>query len=261
MAGNLLPKKALLVSAFFLISLSHCTQGIEDCLSGNTGDSYIVEAIYDGDTVRLQNGDKVRFIGINAPEINHDGGRSEPFAHAAKDRLTTLLATHNNRIHLAPGSEPRDRYGRRLAHAYLPDNRSISSLLLSEGLVTRITIPPNINHSSCYREAENTARQNRIGLWSQQNANSIRAHQINRQTRGFFLVDGRVTDSYANGRHWAIRFDNHLHIHIDQANMAYFSKNMLQQLENRNVQVRGWIGRHRNKPNLRLQHPANIEVE
>ena len=261
MAGKLFYKKALLVSAFFLCLISARHVQAIDCPPHHIGGTYVVKTIIDGDTVHLRNGDKVRFIGINAPEINHDGGHSQPFAHAAKNRLAMLLAAKNNRINLTPGIESRDRYQRKLAHAYLPDNRSISALLLEEGLATRITVPPNVNHSDCYQKAENAARQKQVGLWSLPNANSIKARAINRHTRGFYLVDGLVTSSQANGRHWAIRFGQHLTIHIDRKNIAYFSKSMLKQLKNKNVRIRGWIGRYRKKPNLRLQHPANIEVK
>ncbi len=33
--------------------------------------------VYDGDTVILENGARVRYVGINTPEIDHEGGRLE----------------------------------------------------------------------------------------------------------------------------------------------------------------------------------------
>jgi len=40
--------------------------------------------VYDGDTVLLKNGAKVRYLGINTPEIDYEGGKSEFMAHKAK---------------------------------------------------------------------------------------------------------------------------------------------------------------------------------
>ncbi|MBW2204759.1 MAG: hypothetical protein JRF52_11875, partial [Deltaproteobacteria bacterium] len=44
-----------------------------------------VVSVYDGDTVLLKNGAKVRYLGINTPEIDHEGNKSEFMAHTAKD--------------------------------------------------------------------------------------------------------------------------------------------------------------------------------
>ena len=43
-----------------------------------------VDWVIDGDTVVLSNRQKVRYIGINAPELAHDGHMAEPYGDAAK---------------------------------------------------------------------------------------------------------------------------------------------------------------------------------
>ena len=43
-----------------------------------------VKWVIDGDTVVLANGQKVRYIGINSPELARDGNKAEPYGNAAK---------------------------------------------------------------------------------------------------------------------------------------------------------------------------------
>lgn len=72
----------------------------------------------DGDTVHLRDGRSVRLIGINAPELAHNGRTTEPFAEAAKQRLQALVSASDGRLALQPGRQPRDHYGRTLAHLF-----------------------------------------------------------------------------------------------------------------------------------------------
>ena len=42
-----------------------------------------VRKVDDGDTVLLNNNTRVRYIGVNAPEIAHGRNKAEPFAYKA----------------------------------------------------------------------------------------------------------------------------------------------------------------------------------
>ena len=54
-------------------------------LSPVHAESYRVAFVYDGDTILLQNGVKVRYLGIDTPEIDQENGNDEPFSHDARD--------------------------------------------------------------------------------------------------------------------------------------------------------------------------------
>ena len=47
------------------------------------GKEYVVKKVIDGDTVQLESGETVRYIGINAPELYMKEGGSEFFAKEA----------------------------------------------------------------------------------------------------------------------------------------------------------------------------------
>jgi endonuclease YncB( thermonuclease family) len=70
--------------------------------------TYLVVDVVDGDTVRLGNGETVRLVGIDTPEVGECG------YERAKDALTRL-ALHR-RAGLGPSDEDRDRYGRLLRY-------------------------------------------------------------------------------------------------------------------------------------------------
>src|SRR5690625_4153718 len=76
--------EAYALGAFFMLwlwsqpALSHCPADAEA-----PRERVQVAHIIDGDTVRLQDGRRVRFLGVNAPEAGRDGGPDEPLAEAA----------------------------------------------------------------------------------------------------------------------------------------------------------------------------------
>jgi endonuclease YncB( thermonuclease family) len=125
-----------------------------------------VDHVHDGDSVRLADGRALRLIGIDTPELARDGRPDEPLARAARDRLRELLRDSGMRLELRFDREREDHYGRLLAHAYLPDGRSIAAELLAEGLATQLVVPPNEASWTCFRQAERVARRARLGLWA-----------------------------------------------------------------------------------------------
>ncbi|MEJ2593117.1 MAG: thermonuclease family protein, partial [Candidatus Thiodiazotropha sp.] len=124
-----------------------------------------VRQVIDGDTLQLRDGRHVRLIGLDTPEIGHDGKRDMPGGQAAKAALRRLVREGGDRVYLQLGRESRDRYHRWLAHLYTPDGKSLTQALLREGLGRQIAFPPNLSNFECYRDAEASARANKRGLW------------------------------------------------------------------------------------------------
>jgi endonuclease YncB( thermonuclease family) len=80
-----------------------------------------VKRVYDGDTVLLQDGRKVRYLGINAPEFQ------EPYYLKAKRFNESLVL--QRQIRLEYDREPVDAYDRLLAYVYA-DDRMVNAALL-----------------------------------------------------------------------------------------------------------------------------------
>src|SRR5262245_33708375 len=76
-----------------------------------------VVKLVDGDTIWVDLGsrvEKVRYIGVNTPEIHHPTRGEEPGGRAAAAVNRTLVA--GRQVRLEPDVQLRDRYGRLLAY-------------------------------------------------------------------------------------------------------------------------------------------------
>ena len=159
-----------------------------------------VDYVYDGDTVRLQDGRRVRLIGINTPEIGHHGATSEPLAVQARKVLQRELGSGHDRVQLQYGRERHDHYGRLLAHLYLENGDNLAVPLLRQGLATTLVVPPNTRAASCYQALEDQARARRIGLWQLPRYQPRNSSRLSTDLRGFAIVRGRV-QAVRNSRH------------------------------------------------------------
>ena len=135
-------------------------------VAGATGrlDAEVV-FVDDGDTVDVRMGDRierVRYIGIDAPEVPHDGHGGTPGGLSAAEINRTLVA--NRRVTLELDVERRDRYGRLLAYVWV-DGVMANLEMVRRGYARALTIPPNLRHRRSFVMAERTARIERRGLW------------------------------------------------------------------------------------------------
>ncbi len=78
--------------------------------------TFLVSEVVDGDTIRLGNGNRVRLVQIDAPELR--GG--ECYARAAwQDLIELLPADSRVRLEFDPRLDRVDRYGRQLAYVFV----------------------------------------------------------------------------------------------------------------------------------------------
>ncbi|MCG6912244.1 MAG: thermonuclease family protein [Deltaproteobacteria bacterium] len=141
--------------AFLCISFFSCPLAAQEW----QGVAYVV----DGDTIILKSGEKVRYIGIDTPEIAHEGRPAEPFGDAA--RAYNRQLTGNKRVRMEIGSESRDRYGRLLAYLFLEDGTFVNQDLISSGLAVFLYKPPNVEHADLLLQAQRSAMKGKKGLW------------------------------------------------------------------------------------------------
>lgn len=121
-----------------------------------------VTQVFDGDTLQLKDGRKVRLIGVNTPELAHHDRPEEPLGKAAAEMLQRW---QGKSLKLQVGQESRDRYGRVLGHVFSLQGENITARLLAEGLGFPVTIPPNTAFADCYRNAARHAEQQGKGVW------------------------------------------------------------------------------------------------
>ncbi len=122
-----------------------------------------VRAVIDGDTIIVRGETRVRYAGINAPEIAHDDRPGEPLGEEAKRYNAKLLK--GKRVRLEYAKERYDRYGRVLAYVFLPDGTMVNEAMVAAGLAYVCYNPPNDRYISRLLAAQRRAIEARRGIF------------------------------------------------------------------------------------------------
>ncbi len=125
----------------------------------------------DGDTVHVRLAgrvEKVRYIGIDTPEVHHPKRGEEPGGRAATEVNRRLVG--DKPVRLEADVQTRDRYGRLLAYVWVKrsDGREVmvNAELVRLGYAQVMTVPPNVRHAELFRKLAAEAREHRRGLWA-----------------------------------------------------------------------------------------------
>ena len=106
--------------------------------------------------------ERVRYIGVNTPEIHHPTKGEEPGGRAAAVENRTLAAGKHVRLEL--DVQQRDRYGRLLAYVWV-DDLMINAELVRRGYAQVMTVPPNVRYQALFLKLQRDAREAGRGLW------------------------------------------------------------------------------------------------
>lgn len=119
--------------------------------------------VVDGDTIDV-NGVRVRYIGVNTPEIAHTtGAKDSCFGREATEFNRSLVIGVN--IRMEKDVSETDKYMRLLRYVYLPDGRMVNKILVAEGYARAATFPPDVAHATEFKNLESQAREAKKGLW------------------------------------------------------------------------------------------------
>jgi len=127
------------------------------------GYSSRVVYVYDGDTVKLANGENIRYLGIDTPEMNYKNPPAEYFAEAAREFNRRLV--DGKVVRLEFDAQRKDKYDRTLAYVYV-DGLFVNKKIIEEGYAKVLVIPPNEKYADEFIKLQRKARQERKGLWS-----------------------------------------------------------------------------------------------
>ncbi len=124
-----------------------------------------VTKVIDGDTIHLESGETLRYIGIDTPEKS---GGKECFADESTNKNKELVL--GKEVRLEKDVSETDRYRRLLRYVWVDSGSGqgeifVNEFLVREGYATAITYPPDVKYSQLFREAEKEARENNKGLW------------------------------------------------------------------------------------------------
>lgn len=133
-------------------------------LSGaQTEETAVVSRVIDGDTVELADGRRLRYIGMDTPELVDPRKPVECFANEAKEENKRLV--DGKKVRLEKDVSQTDKYSRLLRYVWVGDVM-VNDYLVRQGFAHASAYPPDVTHSEQLLEAEREAREHHRGLWS-----------------------------------------------------------------------------------------------
>ena len=173
----------------------HLAQEKKSVSSNSSYDDVLVTRVIDGDTFELEDGQRVRMIGIDTPESRsnakaiRDSQRSGEdikvildLGKEAKGFVKELLEHKRVRLELDTGHH--DKYGRLLAYVYLkeidleakvrlnkflvrnaPQEIFVNATIVKAGYASPLTIAPNVKFAELFKNLYREARNSERGLW------------------------------------------------------------------------------------------------
>lgn len=133
------------------------------------GPLYDVLSVYDGDTIAVSidgTRERVRIIGIDAPELARNGQPMGCFAQESTSEMQSLV--QSQRVHLIadPTQADRDRYDRLLRHVVRDDGGHVALTMVQGGYAEEEQFAAPYQYQSDLVAAEQDARADGLGLWS-----------------------------------------------------------------------------------------------
>lgn len=117
----------------------------------------MVTEVVDGDTITISGGERVRLIGIDAPETD------EEYYQESKTYLTKQILYQE--IKLESDVTDKDKYGRSLRYIWF-DGEFINAQIVKNGLAIAKQFDPDIRYQHLIADAEKEAMEKKVMMWS-----------------------------------------------------------------------------------------------
>lgn len=144
---------------FFLILILFTTALIK---FGPGFEIHKVIEVIDGDTIIIENGELVRYIGIDSPETYHPEKPKQCYGDEATQRNKELV--QGQFVLLEKDQENRDKYGRLLRYVHTLFT-FVNAQMVKEGFAYSYYYPPDLKHYKQLAYLEIEAMKNNRGLW------------------------------------------------------------------------------------------------
>jgi len=215
-----------------------------------------VKHVYDGDTITLKNGDRVRLLGINTPEIESRHREGEEGGQRAKQWLQDKL--QQGSIFLEYDQQKKDKYGRLLAHLFLENGEHLNKELVQAGLATLSIIPPNIRYSAELEQAESIALQQGVGVWNMASYQPVSIDTLSQSNKKLGWQRFLATPKKIKSTRKYSRFilNEYVEVRIPKENIGLFPD--LESYIGKAIEIRGWASRTKDHYSILVRHPSAI---
>jgi micrococcal nuclease len=123
--------------------------------------------VFDGDTLLLASGERVRLIGVDTPETKRPKKPVEYFGKEASAFTRRMVEGKRVRLEFDQANAAqghKDRYGRTLAYVFLEDGTLLNAEIIKQGYGRAYTQFP-FSRMEEFRRLEREARELGRGLW------------------------------------------------------------------------------------------------
>jgi micrococcal nuclease len=127
-----------------------------------------VVSVHDGDTITVSLGgrsEKVRLVGIQAPELQDERPEYREAAEAARDFARSALKGKTVTLEVDPRQGDRDRYERLLRYVVLPDGTNLNEELVRKGYA-KVYDRFAFTLKQQFKRSEAEAKRQRLGVWN-----------------------------------------------------------------------------------------------
>ena len=128
---------------------------------------YLVTKVIDGDTILLENGSVVRFLGVSAPHLHRKKVEGDFFARETVRENKSLVLL--KKVRLEFDVEKKDSEGRLLAYVFVK-GLFVNGELIRLGYARAAVSPPNVRYRDLLLRYEKDASKKYVGLWQENKA-------------------------------------------------------------------------------------------
>jgi micrococcal nuclease len=135
------------------------------------GEAAVVDHVTDGDTITVRidgRRERVRYIGLDAPEIAHPEEGTPAECGGTEARAANARLVEGAEVVLERDRSDRDRFGRLLRHVWVETADGwelVGELLVMDGAVEARSYPPDTGRDAFLDAAEQQARDAGLGIW------------------------------------------------------------------------------------------------
>mgnify|MGYP001581968862 CR=1 FL=1 len=246
-------------SLFFLLAV--CL--LFGCGQPQSGADFRVKRVIDGDTVELENGQTVRYLGIDTPETRRKEGEKwiySPDAYAEEAKEFNRKMVEGKSLRLEFDVQRQDKYKRLLAYCFV-DGEFVNARLLEEGYALLYTSPPNVKYADILLKMQENARRNNKGLWA--GISVIAAKDARHYLNKIVTVEGKVSSVYQSpkvtilnfgqSRFKGVIFKNEFPVFMAQGVSLSGYKGRL-------VRITGKVKEYKDDFEIIIRHPSDIET-
>jgi micrococcal nuclease len=152
--------------SWLMTALAVIVAGFLIAMHGRAGalpSSGLVVAVFDGDTVLLAEGQKVRYLGIDAPEVAHGKDSADCFGNEARKANGDWVL--HKKVRLEYDKEQVDSYGRLLAYVFTPDGKCVNAEMMRAGYACVLRFSEPFSRLKELLDLQREAIRNRRGMW------------------------------------------------------------------------------------------------